>query len=113
MCVILRHAFTGFFYGGRHCWVNGRERAADLGTIEHAVETGLEERFGRMEVVAWPGDPDCQLVLPLPGSETSEPRTPLAEAPSSSSTPVQASRAAVVPSFLAQSRSNKCGGIPL
>ena len=112
MNVILRHAYTGFFYGGRHCWVNGRDRAVDLGTIEHAMETGLEERFGRMEVVAWPGDPDCQLVLRLPPSETSQPSTPLVEAPSSSSTPVPASRSAVVPSILTQSMSHKSEGIP-
>jgi hypothetical protein len=70
MNVILRHAFTGFFFGGRHCWVNGRARAVDLGTIERAVETGLDERFGQMEVIVAPDDPQCQLVLPLRCKET-------------------------------------------
>ncbi len=66
MRVILHHALTGFFYGGPHCWVNGPERAADLGSIEHAIEIGKEEAFGQMEVVAWPDQPECQLVIPLP-----------------------------------------------
>jgi hypothetical protein len=82
--VILRHAYTGFFYGGRHCWVNGRERAVDLGTIERAVETGVEERFGQMEIVAWPGDPDCQFVLPLRCDAGDRPSAPTGQTPSSS-----------------------------
>jgi hypothetical protein len=98
--VILRHAYTGFFYGGRHCWVNGRERAVDLGTIERAVETGLEERFGQMEVVAWPGDPQCQLAMPLRCGEASHPGTLPVEAPSSSSAPPQPSLDAAVPDSL-------------
>lgn len=71
MSVILRHALSGFFYGGPHCWVNGPARARDLGTIERAIETGKEEEFGQMEVVAWPEHPECQLVLPLRSSGTS------------------------------------------
>ncbi len=65
MSVILRHAFTGFFYLGPHCWINGRAHASDLGTIENAIETGREEDFGSMEIVACAEDPECQLVLPL------------------------------------------------
>ena len=71
MSVILRHALSGFFYGGAHCWVNGPARALDLGTIERAIETGKEEAFGQMEVVAWPEHPECQLVLPLEARRTS------------------------------------------
>ncbi len=69
MQVILRHAFTGFFYAGPHCWVNGPERALDLQTIENAIETAREEGFGRMEVVAGFEDPVCELVLPLQRGE--------------------------------------------
>ncbi len=71
MSVLLRHALTGFFYAGPHCWVNGPARAFDLGTIERAIETGKVEDFGQMEVVAWPESPECQLVLPLRSSASS------------------------------------------
>jgi hypothetical protein len=76
MNVILRHAASGFCYGGRGYWVNGPELALDLRTIEDAVEAAREEDFGGMEVVAGFGDPECELVLPLRRNGTSRGKAP-------------------------------------
>jgi len=65
MSVILRHAPSGFYYGGREFWVNGPALAFDLGTIEGASDAAKEEDFGGLEIVVSFGDPDCELVLPL------------------------------------------------
>jgi hypothetical protein len=65
MSVILRHAPSGFCYGGQKCWVNGSGHALDLGTIERAGEAAREEDFGGMEIVVSFDDPVCELVLPL------------------------------------------------
>lgn len=65
MNVVLRNAPSGFYYGGQKSWVNDRENALDLGTIEDAVEAGRAEGFGRMEIVVSYDDPVCELVLPV------------------------------------------------
>lgn len=63
--VILRHAPSGFCYGGQKCWVQAPARALDLVTIERAGEAAREEDFGGMEIVVSYDDPVCELVLPL------------------------------------------------
>jgi hypothetical protein len=63
--VILRNRPSGFWYAGQTSWVNDRERALDLGTVEDAVETGRQVGFGAMEVVVTFDDPLCELVYPL------------------------------------------------
>jgi hypothetical protein len=65
MNVLLRNAASGFYYEGQNSWVNDRERALDLGTIEDAVEAGREKGFGSMEIVVSFDDPICELVLPV------------------------------------------------
>lgn len=71
MSVILRHAESGSFYGGPHCWVNDPERALDLETVERAVEAGREEDLGRLEIVAWFDRLDRELVFPVRLNRTS------------------------------------------
>lgn len=61
--MVLRHARSGFFYGGRGMWVDGPSLALDLRTIERAVDAARDEDFGGLEVVACYGDPDCEFVL--------------------------------------------------
>ena len=65
MQVILRHAHAGFYYAGPTCWVNGRERALDLQTVEHAVEAAREEHIGSLEIVAWFDRLSRELVFPV------------------------------------------------
>jgi hypothetical protein len=71
MTVILRHAMSGYCYGGGRLWLSGPKDALDLETIERAVETARAEDFGGTEVVACFGDPDCELVLPVKRKEKS------------------------------------------
>jgi len=66
---------TGFFYAGPHCWVNGPERACDLGTMENAVDIGRAEDFGAMEIVVDFGDPICQWVVPFERRATNGDKT--------------------------------------
>ena len=63
--VILRNCLSGFCYAGETSWVNDRDRALDLGTVEDAVEAGRRVGFGAMEVVVTYDDPLCEMVFPL------------------------------------------------
>ena len=65
MSVVLRHGGSGYYYGGRSCWVAGPGRAVDLGTIERAAAAGRVENFGGIEIVVSFDEPECELVLPL------------------------------------------------
>ena len=69
MKVLLRHKSTGFYFAGWDWWVSNPERALDLETIEGAAQASRQTGFGAMEIVASPGDPECELVLPCARSE--------------------------------------------
>jgi len=65
MKVLLRNSSIGLYYAGRKHWVSRPEAAADLGTIERALELSREESFDQMEILVDYDDPACELVLPL------------------------------------------------
>ncbi len=75
MRVLLRRRESGFYFAGWEWWVRDPNAALDLESIEHAAQTARQARFGAMEIVAWPGDPDCELVLPLACTETGPPES--------------------------------------
>ncbi len=75
MRVVLRRRESGFYFAGWEWFVRDPEHALDLGTIENAAQTARQACFGAMEIVACPGDPDCELVLPLACSETAPPQS--------------------------------------
>ena len=65
MKVLLRNSSIGLYYAGRKHWVSRPEAAADLGTIEHALELSRDESFDQMEILVDYNDPVCELVLPI------------------------------------------------
>ena len=65
MKVLLRNSSIGLYYAGRKHWVSRPEAAADLGTIERALELSRDESFEQMEILVDYDDPLCELVLPL------------------------------------------------
>jgi uncharacterized protein YprB with RNaseH-like and TPR domain len=75
MRVLLRDSRIGLYYAGRKHWVGKPEAAADLGSIERAIELSRDENFDQMEVFVDYDDPSCGLVLPLkPRSASRQPR---------------------------------------
>jgi hypothetical protein len=75
MTVVLKHADLGLYYAGPRHWVGQAASALDLQSIERAAETSREEPFGHLDIVVNPGDPDCELVLPLTRQRRGEERT--------------------------------------
>ncbi len=81
MKVLLRNSRIGLYYAGRKHWVSRPEAAADLGTIEHALELSREENFDQMDILVDYNDPLCALVLPV--KPRGRPRPASGQAPAS------------------------------
>jgi len=63
--VVLRHPSIGLYYAGRKHWVGSLASAADLRTIEQAMESSRQESFEEMDVVVTDEESSCELVFPL------------------------------------------------
>ena len=94
MKVLLRNSSIGLYYAGRKHWVSRPEAAADLGTIERALELSREESFEQMEILVDYDEPLCELVLPVKprGRPTSAPRPAPAGVPAPEMDSLQASK---------------------
>ena len=75
MSVILRHAPSGYYYGGPRWWVAERERALDLGTIEIAIEASREVGYQGMEAIVGFGEPECDWVLSVSRAKAGSTKT--------------------------------------
>jgi hypothetical protein len=80
MNIVLRHAASRYYYAGPGYWVQGPEDAVNLDTIEGAGDAAKRESFGGLEIVAYFGDPDCELVLPVSRKATGIFKAPPARA---------------------------------